>query len=189
MKKRFLIAVLALLCCIAAPAMAKEGLYVGAFVPSEKISGSAAGGSDSGSGWGLRAGIGANRYFAIEANYATTQHSALPASVDLESFAGDIKVNFPLTSLDSAQVMTLEPYVLFGFAHYEKSQAGATYKSDGPQWGVGVELYLFRELSIETGWTTTNVKFNEPVVPASPLFVDKEGHVQRLEFGITYHFI
>jgi len=192
MKKSFVIAAFALLFCIAAPAMAKEGLYVGAFVPVEKISGTAADGSDSASGWGVRAGIGANRYFAFEANYATTQHNValpLPSSMDLRSFAGDFKVNFPLTSLDSAQVMTLEPYFLFGYTHYEKAQVGATYKSDGPQWGVGIELYLFQELSLQAGWTKTNVKFNEPSGLAFPPFIDKEGHVERLEFGLTYHFI
>ncbi len=197
-KKSFLTAVFVVF-CIVSQASAKEGFYIGAFVPNERISGDAGAGVDSGSGWGIRAGVGANRYFAIEGNYGVTHHdvtTTLPGMVlpitssgDLKSLAGDLKVNFPLTSLDSGQVMSLEPYVMVGYAHYEQS-ATSIYKSDGTQWGVGVELYLFRELSVQGGWTRTNIKFkDEPSGLSSPLFIDKEGHIQRVEFGLIYHFI
>ena len=167
----------------AAEASAKEGFYIGAFVPSESISGNAGSGTSSGSGWGARAGYGFNKYFAIEANYATTSHNLTVSSTDLKSLAADVKISFPLTSLDSAQVMTLMPYFLAGYAHYEQNTPSSS-KSDGAQWGFGVELYLFRELSVQAGWTTTSVSFKNNAFP----FNDLDGDVRRVDIGLIYHF-
>jgi hypothetical protein len=181
MKKISLLAV-AVCLLFAAPVMAKEGFYLGAFVPTNTLSGDAGTDVDSGTGWGLRAGLGFNRYVAIEANYSTTEHDITGgSSMDLNGLAADVKLNFPLTSLDSAQVMTLEPYLLVGYGHYEaKSEGADTAKSDGVQYGFGIELYLFRELSIHGGWTKTEVSFDtEPKT---------EGDVKTVDFGIIYHF-
>src|SRR3990172_10167624 len=142
MKKSLLLVIAALL-LIASPVMAKEGFYLGAFVPTETISGDAGTNVDSGTGWGLRAGVGFNRYLALETHYSTTKHDVSGASsFDLKSLAGDVKLNFPLTTLDSAQIMYLEPYIMAGYAHYESSASGSP-KSNGFQWGFGTELYLF----------------------------------------------
>ena len=73
MKKTFLWAVAACL-LFAAPVMAKEGLYLGAFRPTNTISGDAGKNIDSGAGWGLRAGVGLSRYVAIEGNCSSTRH-------------------------------------------------------------------------------------------------------------------
>src|SRR3972149_5406100 len=104
--KKYLLLVIAVLLLIASPVMAKEGFYLGAFMPTETISGEAGNNVDSGTGWGLRAGVGFGRYVAIEANYSTTKHDInnLPGttSTDLKGLAGDVKLSFPLTSLDSA---------------------------------------------------------------------------------------
>lgn len=171
-KALFLVAVLVL---VASPVIAKEGFYLGAFYPAETISGDAGSttGSSSGGGWGVRVGEGLNRYLSIEGRYSDTTHD----SDHLRGLAGDLKLNFPLTSLDSAQVMTLEPYIMGGYAHYESSEAG-TPKSDGFQYGIGVELYLFRELSIQAGWTDSKVKFQ-----------GLSGDVKTVDFGFIYHFI
>jgi hypothetical protein len=171
--KKSLLFVLAICLLGAAPAMAKEGFYIGAFYPTESINGDAGNGSSSGGGWGLRAGAGMNRYFAFEAHYSDTKHN----SVDLKSLAGDAKLSFPLTTLDSAHVMSVEPYAMAGFAHYESGNS-TTVKSDGFQWGIGVELYLFKELSVNAGWTTTNVKFDSAT-----------GDVRTVDFGLIYHFL
>ena len=171
--KRSLLLVVAVLLAIASPVMAKEGFYLGAFIPTETISGDAGTGTSSGSGWGVRAGEGLNRYLSIEGRYATTRHD----SNDLKSLAGDLKLNFPLTSLDSAQVMTVEPYIMGGYAHFESSVSGAP-TSDGLQYGFGIELYLFRELSVQAGWTDSKVKFNGVT-----------GDVKTVDFGLIYHFI
>jgi hypothetical protein len=176
MKKGLLLA-LAVCLLSAAPVMAKEGFYAGVFMPTETISGDAGSGTSSGTGWGIRVGEGFNRYFAIEGHYSTTKHD----SIDLKSLAGDLKLNFPLTSLDSAQVMTVEPYLMLGYAHYESS-AASTPKSDGVQYGLGVELYLFKELSVHAGWTKSPVKFK---VGSSNL----DGDVKTVDFGLIYHFI
>jgi len=181
MKKALLLAAAACL-LLASPVMAKEGFYIGAFMPTNTLSGDAGTNVDSGKGWGLRAGIGLSRYVAIEANYSTTKHDITGGStMDLKGFAGDVKLHFPLTSLDRAQVMTLEPYILLGYGHYEVSKP-TSVKSDGFQWGFGIELYLFRELSINAGWTKTAVSFD-----TAPSKTD--GDVKTVDFGITYHFI
>jgi len=182
MKKMAFIAVIA--CALfATPVMAKEGFYIGGFIPTESLSGDWLANVDSGSGWGLRAGVGFNRYLAIEGKYSSTKHDVKNSggeSVDLKCLAGDVKLNFPLTSLDSAQVMTLEPYIMGGYAHYEISDH-STYKSDGFQWGFGIELYLFRELSIHAGWTRSEVSFD--TTPKS------DGNVKTVDFGVIYHFL
>jgi Outer membrane protein beta-barrel domain len=171
MKKVILL--IAVLLLIASPAMAKEGFYLGLFYPTETISGDAGSGTSSGGGWGVRAGTGFNRYFSIEGRYSDTTHD----SHHLKGLAGDLKLNFPLTSLDSAQIMTVEPYIMGGYAHYEISGAG-TPKSDGLQYGIGIELYLFRELSVQVGWTDSKVKFQ-----------GNTGDVKTVDFGFIYHFI
>jgi outer membrane protein with beta-barrel domain len=180
MKKALLLAIAACL-LFAAPVMAKEGFYIGAFVPTETLSGDAGTNVDSGTGWGLRAGVGFGRYTAVEAAYSSTKHDVTGGtSTDLKGLAGDLKLHFPLTSLDSAQIMTLEPYFRLGYAHYEASKP-STAKSDGFQWGFGIELYLFRELSINAGWTKTSVSFD-----TNP---KTEGDIKTVDFGVMYHFI
>jgi opacity protein-like surface antigen len=183
--KRSLLVVFAVLLLIASPVMAKEGFYLGAFVPSETISGDAGTYVDSGTGWGLRAGVGFNRYLAIETHYSTTRHDVnMPGApsfaFDLKSLAGDVKINFPLTTLDSAQIMSLEPYIMAGYAHYESSASGSP-KSNGFQWGFGIELYLFRELSVQAGWTKSTISYD-----TTPKI---DGDVKTVDFGLTYHFI
>lgn len=179
--KRSLLLTAAVLVLMVSPVMAKEGFYIGAFVPTNTISGDAGKNVDSGTGWGLRAGMGLNRYVAIEANYSRTKHDITGgSSADLTGLAADIKLNFPLTSLDSAQVMSLEPYLLLGYGHYERSNS-STGKSDGGQWGFGIELYLFRELSVHAGWTKTSVSFDSPG--------NKDGAVKTVDFGLIYHFM
>jgi len=183
--KKSLLLVIAVLLLIASPVMAKEGFYLGAFIPTNSVDGDAGTGVDSGTGWGLRAGMGFSRYVAIEASYGVTKHDVTVGSVktseDLKGLAGDLKLNFPLTSLDSAQIMTVEPYLMAGYAHYETNKSSSV-KSDGFQWGFGVELYLFRELSINAGWTHTSVSWD--TTPSKT-----EGNIKTVDFGIMYHFI
>ena len=180
MKKYFLSAVVALLLA-ASPVMAKEGFYLGAFMPTDSISGDAGAGVSSGNGWGARAGVGFNRYFAIEANYSATKHDvAANKSLDLKGLAADLKLNFPLTTLDSAQIMSVEPYILFGYAHYELGNS-APVKSDGTQYGFGVELYLFRELSVNAGWAKSAISWD-----STP---KRDGDIKTVNVGLIYHFI
>ena len=179
MKKSLLLAV-AVLALLVSPVVAKEGFYIGAFVPTNTISGDAGRGIDSGTGWGLRAGMGFSRYVALEANYSTTSHDTTGGSADLTGLAADLKLNFPLTSLDNAHVMSVEPYILLGYGHYEISKPTKA-KSDGGQWGFGVELYLFRELSVHAGWTKTAVSFD-----STP---ESKGAVKTVDFGLIYHFM
>jgi len=161
-------------------------------MPTETISGDAGTGVNSGNGWGLLGGYGFNRYVAIEANYGRTKHEEesmlygmrYTQPANLNSWSGYAKLNFPLTTLDRAQVMSVEPYLKAGVGHYEKAAGGYSnaVKSDGLQYGIGLEVYLFKELSVEADWTTTKVKFNSNDV-------DMKGDVRTIDVGVVYHFI
>ncbi len=180
--KRIVLMAVALCLLFAAPVMAKEGFYLGVFYPSESISGDAGTNVSSGGGWGFRAGMGFNRYIAIEGHYSSTNHDITGgSSADLKCLAGDIKLSFPLTSLDSARVMTVEPYIVAGYGHYEIKPANESFKSDGFQYGIGIELYLFRELSVQAGWTDTRVEFKDGT--------SVKGDVKTVDIGLIYHFL
>src|SRR5574340_359241 len=110
---------------VAAPAMAKDGAYIGVYYPSTEIAGEAGQNVDSGTGWGARVGVGFGRYVAVEGNYTSTTHDVTGGgSMDMKGVAVDLKLHFPLTSLDRGNVMTLEPYVLIGYGLYEASNGG-----------------------------------------------------------------
>ncbi len=180
MKKAFLLAVAALT-LIAAPAAAKEGFYIGAYVtPSAKVSGT---GMDSGSGYGFRAGMGFGRYLSIEGNYETSRYDVTGGTADLKGLAADLKLNFPLTSLDSNNVMTLEPYAKAGYAiSYDlKIPNAGTSSGSGARIGFGIELYVFKELSINAGWTRTKISFDDPI--------NKDANIRAYDIGLIYHFI
>lgn len=179
--KKLLVMAVAALVFTAAPVMAKEGFYIGAyFVPSVDISAVPV---ESGSGYGFRAGLGFNRYFGIEGSYEATEHDLTGGgSADLKGVAVDVKINFPLTSLDSNNVMTLEPYLRAGYGvDYELSWDSGSSSGSGLRLGLGLELYLFKELSISGGWTRTRVSFDDPI--------DKDSSIRAFDVGLNYHFI
>ncbi len=68
-----------------------------------------------------------------------------------------------------------------GHGHYEISPPGKTFKSDGFQYGIGIELCLFRELSVQAGWTDTRVDFKDET--------SVKGEVKAVDFGLICHFI
>jgi hypothetical protein len=180
MKKLALLAAVLFLIS-ASPVMAKEGFYLGVYMPTTKISGDATS-VDSGSGLGFRAGIGLNRYFAIEGTYEKTSHDVTGGSTaDLKGAAVNAKLNFPLTTLDSQKIMSLEPYAKIGFGSYELSVPGASGTGSGVQYGIGIELYLFRELSINAGWTKTKVDFD--------FTPEESGDIKTIDIGLMYHFL
>ena len=181
MKRSVLVLVLVMVLA-AAPAMAKEGIFFGAYLlPSVDISGVQV---DSGSGYGFRLGLGFGRYFSIEGIYEKTRHdiSGGGGTAHLTGVAVDGRFNFPLTSLDSAKVMTLEPYILLGYGiNYKLEGNGASSSGGGLRYGIGVEQYLFRELSVNLGYTRTEVSFDSPI--------NKDGTVRSVELGLIYHFL
>ncbi len=161
----------ALLMFVAGSAIAKEGAFLGAYlIPSAKVSG-----LDSGDGYGFRGGIGSGRYFSFEASYERTSYDN---STDLTGLAADLRINFPLTSLDSQNVMTLEPYLKAGFGLSELDWPGGSDSGNGLRIGFGVELYLFRELSVNAGWTRTEASFDTD-----------DATIRTFDVGVIYHFI
>src|SRR5512138_2796426 len=161
MKRVLLMMVLALMLA-ASPAAAKEGFFVGAFlIPTEDISGDAGQGLDSGSGYGFRAGIGFGKYFSIEGVLERTKLDVTTGGkVDMDGIAVNARVNFPLTTLDSSRVMSFEPYVLIGYGMYDATQGGHSNDGTGLRYGIGIEQYLFRELSVNVEYTSTKVTFD-----------------------------
>lgn len=177
MKKFFLWAVAAIM-FTATPVLAKEGGYIGAYLlPTVKISGISV---DDGSGYGFRAGLGFNRYLSIEGSLEMAEHDVTGGgTADLTGLAVDAKINFPLTSLDNYNVMTLEPYIRLGYGvNYELKNGGSSTDGSGSRFGVGIELYLFRELSVNTGWTSTDVSFD-----------NTDADVRTFDVGVNYHFM
>jgi len=170
MKKNIMWLALAACLFVATPVMAKEGLYAGLFIPNASISGVS---GSAGSGLGIRAGSGFSRYFSLEGVYAETG--------DLKTAAVDFKVNFPLTSLDSSNVMTVEPYLNLGYGMYTFGNS-STDSGSGTRVGFGVEVYLFRELSVQAGWTKANATFKGS---SADYGVD----VKTMDVGLIYHFL
>jgi len=183
MKKTFVTMVL-LLTLIAAPAMAKEGFFIGAsLIPSVDISGDAGKGLDSGSGYAFRLGLGFSKYFSIEGVLERTQMDITGGGkMDLDGVGVNARLNFPLTTLDSAKVMSFEPYVLAGYGMYDaKAQGGTSNSGNGFRLGIGIEQYLFKELSVNVGYTSTSVTFD-----TNPKL---DGTIRVIDIGLIYHFL
>lgn len=180
MKRLFLLGITGFM-LLATPVMAKEGLYIGAYiVPTAKISGVS--NLDTGSGYGFRAGVGFNRYFALESSIEMTDHDIGTSTVDVTGIAVDAKVNFPLTTLDSRNIMSLEPYIRLGFGVSElEFENGSSADGSGARFGFGIELYLFQELSVNAGWTNTSVSYDGSI--------GKDSDVRTFDIGLSYHFM
>ncbi len=168
---------------LASPVFAKDGLYIGAYaLPKTKVSGVT--GIGSGSGYGFRAGFGFSRYFSIEGSYELAEQDMTNTlKADLKGWAADAKINFPLTSLERGDVIAVEPYIRGGYGDYELKIPGSGSPSgNGNRFGAGVEIYLFRELSINAGWTRTKVSLDTP-------FVKTDARIKAIDVGLNYHFL
>ncbi|MEK6743769.1 MAG: porin family protein [Nitrospirota bacterium] len=182
MKKVFVLMVL-MLTLLAAPAMAKEGFFIGAsLIPSVDISGDAGNGLNDGSGYGFRLGLGFSKYFSIEGVLERTKLDWTGGGkMDMDGVAVNARLNFPLTTLDSAKVMSFEPYVLAGYGRYEVTSGGQSNDGSGFRLGIGIEQYLFKELSVNVGYTSTSVTFN-----TNP---EMDGTIRVIDIGLIYHFL
>ena len=177
MKKALMLIVLAAT-LVATPAAAKEGLLIGAYVmPSVASQG------EDGSGYGFRVGLGFNKYFSIQGQIDKSEIDvAGGGTYDINGLAVDLRVNFPLTTLDSAKVMSFEPYVQFGYGlNYEMKWNGGSSEGNGPRIGIGIEQYLFRELSVNIGYTSTEISFDSPI--------NEDIRIRTIDIGLTYHFL
>jgi hypothetical protein len=181
--KKTLVLMLLMLTLIAAPAMAKEGFFIGAsLIPSIDISGDAGNGLDEGSGYGFRLGLGFNKYFSIEGVLERTELDMTGGgTMDLDGMAVNARLNFPLTTLDSAKVMSFEPYILAGYGAYEATSGGQSFDGNGFRLGIGIEQYLFKELSVNIGYTSTSVTFD-----TNP---ERDGTIRVIDIGLIYHFL
>ena len=175
MKKVFLASVLVLMIG-AAPAMAKEGFYLGVNVLFNEFGGDITN-LDSGNGLGLRAGIGLNRYLATEGGLFQTDHDVKngPGRVDFTGLTVDAKLSLPLSGSQ------IEPYIIAGVGTYEFDNNGNTTDATGGQLGIGLDIYLFPELNFNVGLTRRNITLD-----TNP---ERDGKVTSLDFGFTYHFI
>ncbi len=178
--KRTLVLIALALTLIATPASAKEGFYLGINMLFNDISGevNSPEWADNGNGLGLRGGYGLNRYLAIEVGIWKTKHDMKygGTTADLKAGTIDLKINFPLTGSH------IEPYLLAGVGTYTIENNGISEDGNGGRIGIGMDIYLFPELSFNVGLTRNNVTFKHNNV-------DVDGKVQTLDFGISYHFI
>jgi len=190
MKKLFVVVALLAVMLVASPVSAKEGFYLGGFIPFNKITGDSPDATsntyinslDTGAGLGIRAGYGFNRYFAIEGSLFGSSHKSNLGIVD-QDFSGatlDAKVNFPLTG------HSFEPYLLLGVGHYELGDSSGKFKGTGSQFGVGIDFYLMPELSLDTGLTWRRITFDSNDFGVA---ADVNARVTTFDVGLTYHFI
>lgn len=165
---------------IATPAVAKEGFYLGINMLFNDVSGEYfdSVNIDSGNGLGLRGGFGLNRYLSIEAGLWKTKHDLKFGGDTAELKAGtlDLKINFPLSGSH------IEPYLLVGLGKYTLEQNGFSEDGKGGRIGIGLDIYLFPELSFNAGIARNNVTFTHTSV-------DTDGKITTMDFGLTYHFI
>ena len=177
MKKILVLVALLAVTLVASPATAKEGFYLGAFIPFNDISGDITG-VDKGNGLGVRAGYGLNKYLALEASVFKTEHDTSGGgNVDFSGGTIDLKLNLPLTG------SKMEPYFLIGVGGYELEGSGVDYKCSGSQFGIGLDIYLFPELNLNAGLTWRKVEFDS----GTPTTIDAD--VTTFDLGLTYHFL
>lgn len=177
MKKILVLSMLATL-LLAAPAMAKDGFYLGVNVVFNDISGEINDGDviDAGNGLGLRGGFGLNRYLALEAAIWKTVHDTTGGTtVDLKAGTLDLKLNFPLSGSN------IEPYIFGGVGSYTL-ESDTSIDGTGTQFGIGMDIYLFPELNFNVGASRRDITFDDNSV-------DVKGKVTTFDFGFTYHFI
>lgn len=169
-----------LLLCIAAPAVAKEGFYLGVTEQFNDISGdiNSPESLNSGNGRGLRGGYGINSYLAVEAGIWKTKHAPAygGSAADLEAGTLDLKISY----LNAGSY--IEPYLLFGAGRYMIEQNRMTSYGKGSRIGIGMDIYLFPYLSLNVGFTRNNVTFTSSGQ-------DIGGKISTTDFGLTYHFI
>ena len=136
-----------------------------------------------GHGYAFRLGLGFNKYFSIEGVLErTTLDLKGGGSTDMDGIGVNARMNFPLTTLDSAKVMSFEPYVLAGYGMYDaKPSGGTSHSGNGFRLGIGIEQYLFRELSVNVGYTSTSVTFD-----TNP---KEDGTIRVIDIGLIYHFL
>jgi hypothetical protein len=177
MKRSWIIAVL-LLFLIASPAVAKEGLYIGGFVFYDTISGDSSyvDDIDDGLGLGLRAGIGFNRYLALEGSLSRSHNSDIGGDGNIDAATVDLKLNFPLTGTDVA------PYLMLGVGRYNVGDD--RLKGEGWNFGIGIDYYLRPEVSLNFGFTWDTITFDSGSLHAQ----DVDSDIKVIDVGIAYHF-
>lgn len=188
-KKALIVTITALIALMATPVTAREGLYLGAYYPKTTLSGdilSHIPGVESGTGLGGRVGLGFGRYLGIEGSLFKTTHDAgIYPTVDFKGGTVDLKIFFPLT------YSQLEPYIHGGIGRYylENVLVNTTtttdIRGDGNQYGVGLNLYLFPELSLNAGYTKRNITFDS----GTPAGISLKGRARTIDIGIAYHFL
>lgn len=178
----------------AAPANARQGLYIGGSLFYTSIGSDTHDAFDkayfdsldSGPGIGLRLGWGLNDYFALEGSLSRSYHKTnflgLANTEDqvLEGQSLVLKINVPLP--DSK----LEPYVFVGGGRYNIGDSnGPYYRGSSIEYGIGMDLYLTRAVSLNAGLSRKDIRFNK-----GKFYLDNVIDVETttVDIGIAYHF-
>jgi len=179
LKKILFMSMLAIVLMVS-PASATSGFYLGVNLLFNDISGdvNSADVYDPGSGLGLRGGFGLNRHIALEAGLWQTRHDlkAGGGKADVKAGTLDLKINFPISGSH------IEPYILAGVGTYTLEQNGSSEDGDGVRFGLGMDIYLFPELSFNVGLTRNTVTFKHGGR-------ETDGKITTMDFGLSYHFI
>ncbi len=183
----------------AAPAAAREGLYLGVFGLYTSLSHVNHGSADylyfnsldSGAGIGFRAGYGFTSHVALEWSLSTTWHTTSQKTVTgasiqdqlLSAAQLNIKYCFPLT--DSQ----FEPYLSGGIGSYWLGEGidpgSAFYKGQGIQAGFGMEYHTRESVSLSAGLSGKSIVFDSGSWIGTS---NVRGTAVTADLGFTYHF-
>lgn len=198
MNRKILIAALAgmLTLCGTVAALADEIVYLGAFVPSAKLSGNAQFSFDGitlpyslkmGTGLGGKLGVELGRYFAVEGAIFRSSHSAgsLP-SIEFTGDTIDLKVLFPMKET------TIKPFLLGGLGFYQLKSSINTFRGDGYQYGLGASMPIATGFSVGIGYTLRNITLDHGttiIFQGQPLKTRYEEKARTFDISLVYHFL
>jgi len=204
MRKLMSIAVLVSAICVS-PAMAKEGLSIGGSLSYASVSGYSQDLFDEayfkslkqGPGWGLRVGWGMTDYLAIEASLKRSYHETnLLGLGNLENqvFEGESltlklhpgkllnHLNIKLPRLPGG----MEPFIFIGGGLYQIGDSNGTYyKGSGFEYGIGLDLYLTSDVSVDAGFSGRSITFTSGDFYSGR---SVDAWTGAFDIGIAYHF-
>lgn len=183
MKKLLVLAVLAA-ALIATPAMAKEGVYLGAELVYNTIQGSDFDYYDSAGGLGIKVGYNFGS-IAIEGNIFKSTHSATGyIDVDFSGASVDARISFSQTN-DPDQV-----YALIGLGAYTLEDPSAKLTGSGLNLGVGLEHFFNQQVALNLAGIYRFIDYDkmEAGGVTYTLSPESNGDVFTLAVGLNLYF-
>jgi opacity protein-like surface antigen len=161
-----------------------DSVYIGVFFPRTSFEGDIKG-VDTGDGVGGRIGFSVENVLSSEFSAFKSWHDAGPAErIALSGITLDIKLSLPLFPVVS-------PYGFVGMGRYTLETPQTVYRGDtdgnginGYQDGLGLDLYLSKNFSLNLGYTTRRMKFDTGTPGGTTL----KTTAKTYDIGLAVHF-